>query len=83
MYANLCATNQYMHVHTAICEDLTLANGVVTYNPSTTPRLEDTVATHTCNTGYTLEGASIRTCQSDRQWSLTAPSCNGEMLLAI
>ncbi len=72
------ASNQYMHVHTAICDDLTLANGVVTYNPSTTPRLEDTVATHTCNTGYNLDGDKTRTCQNDRQWSSAAPSCNGE-----
>ncbi len=33
-------------------------------------------ATYTCNTGYTLNSSAQRNCQSNGQWSGTAPSCN-------
>lgn len=33
-------------------------------------------ATHTCDTGYSLDGDSSRTCQADGSWSGTAPTCN-------
>ncbi len=35
-------------------------------------------ATFTCNFGYTLNGASGRTCQASGNWDLTAPTCDRE-----
>ena len=63
-----------------ICSDLpSLTNGDIDYGgagfTSTSSRPMDTVATHTCNTGYTLNGGSTRTCGSDGVWSGSAPSC--------
>ncbi len=54
----------------AICDNLTLANGVISYSPSTTPRLEGGVAIHSCDEGYGLStSVTTRTCQPDRTWS--------------
>ena len=42
-----------------------------------------TVATHTCDAGFTLVGDMTRTCEDDDQadvvgkWSDTTPSCEG------
>ena len=61
-----------------------LENGQVTYNVDiTTDFALDTVATHTCNEGFSLVGRSTRTCMDDDQadtngvWSGVAPSCQG------
>ena len=35
----------------------------------------NSVVTFTCNTGYRLEGSGSRTCQSNGQWSGSAPRC--------
>lgn len=32
-------------------------------------------ATYSCNDGFTLQGQSTRTCQSNSQWSGSAPTC--------
>ena len=32
-------------------------------------------ALYTCNDGYRLNGAEIQTCQTDRTWSESPPSC--------
>ncbi len=32
-------------------------------------------ADYECHTGYDLTGTSVRTCQANRAWSLTAPTC--------
>ena len=42
-----------------------------------------TVATYSCDTGYTLEGVSMRTCQNsaDPTWSGSPPSCNSELVI--
>ncbi len=61
---------------TATCDDLILSNGAVIYSLSTIPRLEGTVASFSCNTGYTLSSTTTRTCQSDRQWSESTPVCS-------
>ncbi len=50
-----------------------LNNGIVSYNDSTLGL--DTVATYTCDTGYTLNGGTTRTCGSDGVWSGSAPVC--------
>ena len=65
------------------CPDLTVpANGMISYNMETSsPRPEDTVATYTCDTGYTLSGgitiARTSTCGSDGVWSGSPPTCQG------
>ena len=62
---------------TATCPDLYLTNGMISYSPDTTPRLEGTVATHSCDVGYILSGGTERTCQSDRTWSGGNITCEG------
>ena len=64
------------------CPDLTVpANGMISYNMGTANlRPVDTVATYTCNTGYTLTGDSISTCGSDGVWSSDAPVCQSECM---
>ncbi len=60
------------------CSDLpSLANGIINYGGagSTDSRPVNTVATYTCDTGYTLNGGSTRTCGSDGVWSGLAPTC--------
>ena len=42
---------------------------------STDNRPVNTVATYTCNTGYTLNGGTTRTCGSDGVWSGSTPTC--------
>ncbi|XP_064386107.1 E-selectin-like [Halichondria panicea] len=59
------------------CPYLTVpANGRINYNMGTaSPKPVDTVATYTCNTGYTLDEGTTRTCGSDGVWSGSAPTC--------
>ncbi len=62
------------------CSDLpSLTNGVVDYGAgSTNNRPVDTVATYSCNPGYTFNGGSTRTCEIDGNngmWSGSAPTC--------
>ncbi len=59
------------------CSDLSLTNGVINYNMGS-PRPVNTVATYTCNNGYTLRGDTTRTCGSDGQWSGNDPTCQGK-----
>ena len=47
-------------------------NGAVTFTSTTF----QSQATFTCDSGYSLEGSSSRTCQSDGTWSGQAPVCN-------
>ena len=68
-----------------ICTDLpTLANGDdIDYGGAGSPdsRPVDTMATHTCNTGYTLSGDTTRTCGSGGSggvWNGSAPVCQRE-----
>ncbi|XP_064386127.1 sushi, von Willebrand factor type A, EGF and pentraxin domain-containing protein 1-like isoform X2 [Halichondria panicea] len=62
----------------AICPDLTLTNGAISYSPATSPILERTTATHSCTTtGYQLSSSTTtKTCQSDRMWSGVTLTCN-------
>ena len=59
------------------CPDLIAqTNGMIGYNMGTAGlRPVATVATYTCDTGYTLNGGTTRTCGSDGVWSGFAPSC--------
>ena len=61
-----------------ICSDLSaLTNGDIDYGGagSTNSRPVDTVATYTCNPGYTLDGGTTRTCGSDGVWNGSALNC--------
>ncbi len=62
------------------CSDLPpLMNGGITYEAgSDNSRPVNTIATFTCDNGYTLTGGSFRACQNDRTWSGTTPTCRGE-----
>ncbi len=64
------------------CPDLTVpANGMISYNMgAASPRPVDTMATYTCNPGFTLNGGSTRTCGSDGVWSGFAPTCQRELM---
>ncbi len=73
----------YYSVLTAICPDISCPNGMIVYNPSTTPRLEGTTATHTCNTGYRPDPGEtliVRTCQSNGEWTITDRVCECMLL---
>ena len=61
-----------------ICSDLpSLEFGNIDYGGAGSPDSGpvDTVATYTCNPGYTLNGGSTRTCGSNGMWSGLAPTC--------
>ena len=36
------------------------------------------IATYTCNDGFELSGSDTRTCESDGEWSGSAPTCEGK-----
>ncbi len=59
------------------CSDLIpLSNGMIGYNMGTASlRQVGTVATYTCNPGYTLNGGSTRTCVTGGIWNGSAPIC--------
>ena len=59
------------------CLDLTVqANGMISYNIGTaSQRPVGTVATYTCDTGYTLIGGTTRTCVNGGVWSGSVPTC--------
>ena len=61
-----------------VCPSLSLINGTISYSDPTLG--VGSVATHSCDTGYTLNGGSTRTCQSGGIWSGSAPTCEGEVL---
>ena len=81
-----CLIQDIFMFHTVImCSALSsISNGVITYNPDTSSPYDfGTTATHTCNTGFFLEGAQLRTCEEDGslttsgRWSATTPACSG------
>ena len=57
-----------------MCLSLSLTNGTISYSDSLGV---DSVATHSCDTNYTLNGDITRTCQNDGTWSGLAPTCEG------
>ena len=66
------------------CPSLSLTNGIITYFAvDTIPDIViGTVATHTCDAGFTLVGDVTRNCEEDNQadtvgvWSGSPPSCD-------
>ncbi len=68
-----------MCVFPATCPDLSIpANGVITYNPTTTPKAVDTTATYTCTPGYQMTGLMVRTCTATGWSTGDDPVCTGE-----
>ena len=49
-------------------------NGQVDTSPGT---IFESIATYTCDTGYTLSGSQSRTCGADGNWTSTEPTCSG------
>ena len=43
------------------------------------------VATFSCNTGYTISTSITRTCEADKTWSHATPACyiNGKLTLSL
>ena len=68
-----------LSVSAVTCSDLIPPPaGVITYSGgSPDNRPVGTVATYGCDPGFTLNGGSTRTCQSDGTWSGPAPTCQG------
>ncbi len=65
------------HLYTVVCMTLTSpTNGVISYSDPTLGNA--TMATYSCNAGYTFIGGSTRTCGSDGVWSGSPPTCQGE-----
>ena len=68
------------------CTDLTRPNNAMisyTSGGSIDNRPIGTVATYSCDTGYTLNGDRVRTCQSDGTWSGSVQTCKSESLLQV
>ena len=57
---------------------LSLSNGNINYNmgPLGGRRRVNTVATFSCDSGYSRSGPSSRTCQSSGNWNRQAVTCN-------
>ena len=56
-----------------------ITNGMLSYNPQGQDQtLVDATVTYTCDTGYTLNGNSMRTCQTGGAWSGSDPTCDGK-----
>ena len=53
------------------------------YFPTSSPRLEGTIAIHQCDNGYVQSDRGVRTCQSDRTWSEVNITCLRKMLQII
>ncbi len=52
--------------------DIAYTDGLVDSRPI------NTIATFTCDNGYTLTEASFRACRNDGTWDGTAPTCQCE-----
>ena len=55
-----------------------LVNGSIVYTMKSIDNIPvSTVATYTCDPGYTLNGGTTRTCGSGERWSGSDPTCKG------
>ena len=64
---------------TVVCPSLSLTNGMISYSDPTLG--VGSVATHSCDTGYILNGWSTRTCGSGGTWNGSALACKGTLSL--
>ncbi len=68
----------YISLIAVECPELApIPNGAITYGPDMTADFDEgTVATHTCNDGFTLgAGSEFRTCLAGGRWSGFIPVC--------
>ena len=69
------------------CAHIRLDNGEVNYDGSRVPFAftdkysVDTVATFSCNPGYSLSGSSSSICQDSGTWDPQPPTCDNENIL--
>ena len=69
-------------LHPVFCDDLpALENGMIEYDEQASPRPEGTVATHSCNEGFSLDGVVERVCLETGQFSETPPTCERKFLV--
>ena len=66
------------HFVVVTCSALTLSNGGVNYSTNAVSQsyTVDTVASFSCNRGYSLSGSTSRTCQTSRLWTSELPTCS-------
>ena len=56
-----------------------ITNGMLSYSAQGQDQtLLGVTVTYTCNTGYTVNGSSMRTCLTDSAWSGSDPTCDGK-----
>ena len=66
------------HLYTVVCLSLPPpTNGEISYSDMTLGL--NTVATYTCETGYTLTVGTTRVCMSGGNWTGSPPTCQGEL----
>ena len=74
----------YEYILTVVtCETLSLKNGEVSYNASQGSYIYEhqqfyyvyTMASFTCDDGYTLSGSESSICQVSKTWSEQTPQC--------
>lgn len=69
-----------------VCPALTLAFGTIVYDPVSGPFMVAATATYTCNIGYSLSAAAVRTCTEDDRldtvgvWEPAASTCDCECI---
>ena len=73
-------TDVFLLLTVVECRSLNaITNGQVNHSAGTT---FGQTATYSCDTGYTLEGNSTRTCQANGMWSGSEPTCQGVLMLS-
>ena len=59
------------------CDVLSVPNGMATYDDNQNVGSNATIQ---CDSGYTLEGPSMLTCQEDETWSRSGFACVGRLM---
>ena len=77
-----CLFVECMFTISGPCSDLPpLMNGGITYEAGAVDsRPINSIATYTCDNGYTLTGGSFRQCQNDGTWSGSALTCQCKLI---
>ena len=71
------SVHMYLYVGISCGQPDSPSNGQVNTSAGTS---SGDVARYSCNTGYTLNGTAERTCQANREWSGSVPTCESEIL---